>query len=281
MSAPRLRWLVAAIAAAMVGCETRTSPPDAAVAGGDAAGDLAGVRIVSLSPALTHAAQALGAGSAIVGCTPWCRAERAAVVGTFEDRNLEAIVALRPTLVLRQSTADDEGLARAVAGAARFERTLNSLDDVRAMVPALADALAAQGIDGAPAAATRVAADHAAAMAVELQTRGPVLFLFGTEPPAAFGHGTFIDGLWTGMGGRNAVARPGYPELSAEDVVRMRPEAIVVVGTAAVPGWLRDVATVVPLDAPCLLEPSTAMLVDGPRALASADRTIAAGAASR
>lgn len=281
MPAPRLRWLIAALAAAMVGCETRTAPPDGAVAAGEAARDAAAVRIVSLSPALTHAAQSLGAGRAIVGRTPWCRAEGASVVGTFEDRNLEAIVALRPTLVLRQSAVDDEGLARALAGAACFERTLSSLDDVRAMVPALAEALAAQGVDGAPAAAARVAADHAAAMALELRTRGPVLFLFGTEPPAAFGHGTFIDGLWTGMGGRNAVARPGYPELSAEDVVRMRPEAIVVVGTAGVPGWLRDVATVVPLDAPCLLEPSTAMLVDGPRALAAADQAIAAGAGSR
>jgi hypothetical protein len=35
---------------------------------------------------------------------------------------------------------------------------------------------------------------------------------------------------------------------------------------------------VVPLDASCLLEPSTAMLVEGPRALASADAAIAAKA---
>ena len=58
----------------------------------------------------------------------------------------------------------------------------------------------------------------------------------------------------------------------------MRPVAVVVVGTATVPAWLRDALTVVPLDASCLLEPSTAMLVDGPRALASADAAIAARA---
>lgn len=276
MPAPRFRWLTAALAASLVGCGERTAPKLAANGG-----HAGGARIVSLSPALTHAAQALGAGDAIVGRTPWCRAEGAAVVGTFEDRSLEAIVALRPTLVLRQSTAADEALRRAAPGAARFECTLSSLDDVRAMVTALAEALAAQGVAGAPEAARRLAAEHAAAMSAPVRTRGPVLFLFSTEPPAAFGRGTFVDGLWSGMGGRNAVAQPGYPQLSAEDVVRLRPAAVVVMGAATAPGWLRESATVVSLDAPCLLEPSTAMLVDGPRALASADRAIATEAEPR
>lgn len=276
MPAPRFRWLTAALAAALVGCGERAPPAEAARESSDGRS-----RIVSLSPALTHAAQALGAGDAIVGRTPWCRAEGAAVVGTFEDRNVEAIAALRPTLVLRQSTAADEALCRAAPGAARFECALSSLDDVRAMVPALAQALAAQGVSGAPEAAERVASDHAAAMSVAVRTRGPVLFLFSTEPPAAFGRGTFLDGLWSGMGGQNAVAQPGYPELSAEDVVRMRPSAVVVIGSAKAPGWLREAVPLVPLDAGCLLEPSIAMLVDGPRALASADRAIASEAGTR
>lgn len=273
MPSVRLTWLTAALAAALVGCDSRTEPR----AGIDAV-PAAGARIVSLSPALTHACQALGAADAVVGRTPWCRAAPAAVVGTFEDRNLEAIAALRPTLILRQASAADAALDRAAPDARRFDCTLSSLDDVRAMVPALAQVLSAQGIAGAPQAAVRIASEHAAAMAVPLRTRGPVLFLFSTDPPAAFGQGTFVDGLWTGLGGTNAIARSGYPELSAEDVVGMRPVAVVVVGTATVPAWLRDAVTVVPLDAACLLEPSTAMLVDGPRALASADAAIAARA---
>jgi ABC-type hemin transport system substrate-binding protein len=273
MPSVRLTWLTAALAATLVGCESRTEPR-----AGIAAAPAAGARIVSLSPALTHASQALGAGGSVVGRTPWCRAEQAAVVGTFEDRNLEAIAALRPTLILRQSSVADAALDRSAPDARRFDCTLSSLDDVRAMVPALADALAAQGIGGAPLAAARIATEHAAAMAVPLRTRGPVLFLFGTDPPAAFGQGTFVDGLWTGMGGTNAVRQSGYPELSAEDVVGLRPVAVVVVGTATVPAWLRDAVMVVPLDAACLLEPSTAMLVEGPRALASADAAIAARA---
>ena len=276
MPAPRFRWLTAALAATLVGCEERAAPEPAANEA-----RAGGARIVSLSPALTHAAQALGAGDAIVGRTPWCGAVGAAVVGSLEDRNLEAIVALRPTLVLRQSTVADEALGRAAPGAVLFERTLSSLDDVRAMVPALAEALAEQGVAGATEAAERLAADHAAAMSVPVRTRGPVIFLFSTDPPAAFGRGTFVDGLWSGMGGRNAVAQPGYPQLSAEDVVRLRPTAVVVIGAAKAPAWLREAATVVPLDAACLLEPSAAMLVDGPRALAAADLAIVTEAGAR
>ena len=276
MPLPRLRWLTAAIAAVLGGCEARSGPPSA-----DTGRDPAPLRIVSLSPAMTHSAQALGADAQIVGRTPWCRAPDAAVVGTFEERDLEAIAALRPTLVLRQSTVPDAALERATEGAHRFDRTLSSLDDVRAMVPALAAALEAGGMPGARAAGDRIAGAHAAGMAVPLRTRAPVLFLFGTDPPAAFGRGTFIDGLWTGMGGTNAVAAEGYPELSAEDVVRMQPAAVVVVGRATPPAWLQSSFRVVPLDAPCLLEPSTAMLVDGPRALASIDGAIASEAPAR
>ena len=273
MPIARLTWLIAALAVALVGCDSRTEPR-----AGAGAAPVAGMRIVSLSPALTHASQALGAGDAVVGRTPWCQAGQAVVVGNLEDRNLEAIAALRPTLILRQSAVADDALERAAPDARRFDCTLSSLEDVRAMVPALADVLAAQGIVGAPQAAARIASEHAAAMSEPLRTRGPVLFLFSTDPPAAFGQGTFVDGLWTGMGGTNAVRRPGYPELSTEDVVGMRPVAVVVIGKATVPAWLRESSAVVPLDAACLLEPSTTMLVEGPRALASADAAIAAQA---
>ena len=53
-----------------------------------------GPRIVSLSPALTHMVEALGAGDRVVGCTPWCGVAGARVVGSLEDRDLEPSVQL-------------------------------------------------------------------------------------------------------------------------------------------------------------------------------------------
>jgi len=231
-----------------------------------------GLRVVSLSPALSHSAIALGAAEAIVGRTPWCAAPDAPVVGSLTERNLEAIAALRPTLVLRQSSLPDPALAELCAslGAQLYERHLNSLADVKDMVRSLGEVLEAGGCAGAAGAAAAVLDRHA----TEVQRRvggGPTLFLFSADPPSAFGSGTFVDGLWSAMGGTNAVRAEGYPVLSAEDVVRLRPERVLLLGAPASPAWMAALGTAcaMPNAAP-LLEPGVAMLVDGPTLLRAA-----------
>lgn len=238
------------------------------------------LRVVSLSPALTHSAIALGAAGSIVGRTPWCTAPDAVVVGSLTDRNLEAIAALRPTLVLRQSGVPDAALEElcTALGARLYERHLNSLDDVRNMVRSLGEALEGAGCPGASGAASAALERHTA----ELQHRaaaGPTLFLFSTDPPSAFGAGTFVDGLWSAMGGTNAIRAEGYPVLSAEDVVRLRPARILLLGASAAPAWLHASGAACPVPvATALLEPSVAMLVDGPAILRAACDDRASGA---
>ena len=72
-------------------------------AGPDAV-DEAPARIVSLAPSLTETLFALGAGDRLVGVTDYCdhppEVSRIARVGGFVNPNLEAIIALRPDLVL-------------------------------------------------------------------------------------------------------------------------------------------------------------------------------------
>ncbi|MBK8259448.1 MAG: ABC transporter substrate-binding protein [Polyangiaceae bacterium] len=81
-------------------------------------------RVVSLSPSTTEAVFAVGGGYLLVGRSRFCdypkEVESIAVVGGFADPNLEAILALAPTLVVG---------ARGPAG------------------PALAESLAARKID--------------------------------------------------------------------------------------------------------------------------------------
>lgn len=243
----------------------------------------AGPRIVSLSPAITHTLEALGAAGGVVGCTPWCGAEGVPVVGSLADRNAEAIIALRPALVLRQGEQPDPALDDAiVAGGGRcLGWRLNSLDDVARMVVELGTALDSAGTQGCAAGAERLLATHRQAVAERVRTSGPVLFLFATDPPAAFGAGTYLDDLWRSMGGTNAVAQQGYPALTAEDVLRMRPRAVAVVTGGAsgeLPSWLARLPDVHLLTAPELLEPSSRMLVAGPVALRGLDDAIASGA---
>jgi iron complex transport system substrate-binding protein len=240
----------------------------------------AGARIVSLSPALTRTVTELGGGAAIVGRTPWCETPEAAdvrIVGSLEDRDLEAIAALHPTLILRQSSVADPALemvARSV-GAEVHTWHFDRVADVQASLVPIANLLADAGIATAPETAVRVTALHHEAVAAPVRTTGPVLFLFAVDPPMAFGTGTYVDDLWTAMGGSNAMRRPGYPAITAEDVVRLAPAAIISIGRSEIPAWMADASPArVAIDAPDLLEPSAWMLVQGPASLRRADDAI-------
>lgn len=241
-----------------------------------AAGNAA--RIVSLSPALTRTVCMLGGQGAVVGRTPWCEAPDAMVVGTLEDRNLEAIAALHPTLILRQSSAEDPALETVAASSGATVHTwhFDRVEDVRAGLAPLAKLLAAAGIPGAEAAARDLLERHQRAIAAPVRTTLPVLFLFSVDPPMAFGTGTYVDDLWRTMGGANAISKAGYPTLTAEDVIRLAPSAVVVIGRGSLPPWIGSASPAqVQVDAPDLLEPSARMLVDGPASLHRVDESIA------
>ena len=275
------RAVTATLAACAIACGRAEPDPGT----GDAPGRLSAPLargIVSLSPALTHTAQALGAGDRIVGRTAWCDAPGARIVGSLEERDLESIVALRPALVLRQSYAPDpalEAAARSVGARLVEVRAIDRVRDVEEAAASVADALESMGVVGARArAAEAIAAFHRATASPVACTR-PVAFLYSTDPPAAFGAGTFVDDAWRAMGGRNAVTAQGYPAVSAEDLVRMAPAAIVMVVPKAtpVPDWLRTAAPAVAVaESAALLEPSLRMLERAPAALREVDADLAA-----
>ncbi|MGH7879693.1 MAG: helical backbone metal receptor, partial [Candidatus Binataceae bacterium] len=68
-------------------------------------------RIVSLAPSVTETLFALGAGDEVVGVSQYCDYPPAVLdlprVGSFLTPNVEAIAALRPTLVIGLSTSSD------------------------------------------------------------------------------------------------------------------------------------------------------------------------------
>ncbi|HXW60184.1 MAG TPA: ABC transporter substrate-binding protein, partial [Myxococcota bacterium] len=57
-------------------------------------------RIVSLAPSYTDVIEALGQGDRLVGITAHCRASGKKSIGTFADANFEAIMELKPDLIL-------------------------------------------------------------------------------------------------------------------------------------------------------------------------------------
>lgn len=250
-------------------------------------------RIVSLSPAMTRTVMDLGAGELIVGRTPWCAATDAPVVGTLQDRDLARIAELRPTIIMVQAAELDAELARVAksTGAKVVLTHIDRLADVEAMVSTLAGELASAHVLGAEEARDRILAEAARAREeakVIVAAQGPTLILFGTEPPTAFGALTYVDDLWSAMGGQNAVKRAGYPELTLEDIVRLDPAHILLVrgskrdfppALEALPLRLKERLRIVV--APTLLEPSSALLREGPAALLEgASKTPSTGATS-
>lgn len=225
--------------AALVGCGDSATPGAAPEVAGPA-------RIASLSPAITECVSELGLADRIVGRTPWCEIAESVVpvVGTLLDVDAEALVRCAPTMVLVQPPAQgiDPALSALAAshGWAIHSWQINGLDDARAAMEGLANAVA----EADPASADSVHARHAdwrarldASLAPlpappEGARVGPVLVMVGGIEGMAFGRGTYIGDALDRMGVQNAVERPGYPVLSAEDVVRIGPNAIVVIGGA-------------------------------------------------
>jgi len=202
------------------------------------------VRIVSLSPAITECVAELGLADHLVGRTPWCEAcpAEVPVVGTLLDVDAEAMVRAAPKLVLVQPPAQgiDPSLAR-LAGSHGWtlrEWRINGLEDARAAMDGLARAVT----DADPSVAGAVRERHDAWCAMLDAALEPlpassaggdigrVLVMIGGLEGIAFGRGTYIDDALVRLGVTNALERPGYPSLSAEDLVRIAPNTVLVIG---------------------------------------------------
>ena len=182
-----------------------------------------GVRVVSLSPSTTETVAALGALSSLVGRSRFCDfpAEVRALpdVGGYVDPNLEAIVALGPSLVLGARGPAGRAIADALTarGIDAYFPPADSLADIDAMIAGVGarlkrDAEARALIERMRAQRLRVVARVSAAPSVR------ALMLFGLQPIVAAGRSTFAGELLELAGATNVVIAEGYPALDLEAV---------------------------------------------------------------
>ncbi len=191
-----------------------------------------GVRVVSLSPSTTETVAALGALSSLVGRSRFCDfpAEVRALpdVGGYVDPNLEAIVALGPSLVLGARGPAGRAIADALTarGIDAYFPPADSLADIDAMIAGVGarlkrDAEARALIERMRAQRLRVVARVSAAPSVR------ALMLFGLQPIVAAGRSTFAGELLELAGATNVVIAEGYPALDLEAVAALDPDVIV------------------------------------------------------
>jgi iron complex transport system substrate-binding protein len=192
-----------------------------------------GERIVSLTPSVTETLFALGVGSAVVGVSQYCdyppSVSTLPKVGSFITPNIEAIAALRPTLVIGPTTASDIREIRALR--AMGIATL-MVDD--SSVVAIEESIIRVGDRIGRGARARVLVHtiRAEMAAVEQRLRQAprrsVLMVVGHQPMVAVGRGTFLDELLALADAANiaGVSGQAWPRLSLEYVIASRPEVI-------------------------------------------------------
>lgn len=204
-------------------------------------------RIVSMLPSLTESVCALGACDRLVGVDrysnwPAAMVDKLPKLGGLDDALIEAIVALRPDVVLASTSA--RALDRLDAlGLKVLRLKSDSHADTRRSLVRLADLL------GHPEQAPRVWAvverDLAAAAArLPPGLRGARVYFEISGGPYAAGRSSFIGETMGRLGLVNIVpAELGpFPKLNPEFVLRERPDVVVSVQREAAamaqrPGW--------------------------------------------
>lgn len=207
-------------------------------------------KIVTLAPSETEAIYAIGSGEQVVGVDEYSNyPEEAASKTKVGDMttNIEAVVALNPDLVLASSSMNSEAITK-----------LRELKiTVLATDPLTYDAVVAKienlgKIMNRPTEAAAIADNMRSVKqqvtdAVKGAEKKTVYLEF--SPGWSVGSGTFLDELLTLAGGTNvAASKPGWFEVSAEEVVTQNPQLIIypalkedpnpiVAGINSRPGW--------------------------------------------
>lgn len=190
-------------------------------------------RVVTLAPSLTETVLALGAGERLVGVSRFDDApavQKLPRVGGYTDPSVEAVVSLRPDLVLCEPSPGNRAAVERMAalGAPVLAVALGSEEEILAALREVGGALglAGKGEEVARATRGRVDAVRGRAKAV---APVKVLVVYDWDPLVVAGPGSFGDGMLLAAGATNAAqsARTAYPVFSAELAVRAAPEVIV------------------------------------------------------
>ncbi|HET6439466.1 MAG TPA: helical backbone metal receptor [Anaeromyxobacter sp.] len=195
-------------------------------------------RVVVLAPSLTDVVLALGLGDRLVGVTSVDRRPEVRSlprVGGFVDPNPEAILGLRPDLVLWVTDGAAAAPVRRLAELARA--SVRPFPILALDVVSVADVLAAPRVVGEALGAAEAGQRLAAEMAerverVRAEARGlprrRVLFVVGRDPLVVAGPGSFPDELLRIAGCSNAVGgeRP-WPIYPLEKAVAADPDLVV------------------------------------------------------
>lgn len=213
------------------------------------------LRIVSTSPVITETLFALGIGSRVVGVSNYCHYPAEAAtrprIGTYLEPDIEAIVRLKPDLVLIERLPN-----RAIEQltAARVPVRTVVTGDIAANMRLMEDVAEAAGVKEQGLQLTaRLRRELESLKPAPSAARVRAVFIVGRAPQSldnliAAGTKSHLDELMALAGGVNAIDSPlPYAKISLETILRARPQVIIDMGqmgdkTAITPEQQRAVA---------------------------------------
>jgi iron complex transport system substrate-binding protein len=195
-------------------------------------------RIVSTAPSITETLFALGLGQRVVGVSQYCEwpaeVKQLPKVGTYIQPNIEAIVRLRPDLVLLERASNEVANRLQSFGIRYAEVPHGSLAETFAGMNVIARAA------GAPERGTVLVSRLQAGLEAIRQRAATlpkvrVIMIVDRRPGTledliAVGPGNYENELIEAAGGENVLAHAGlmsYPRIALETVLRENPEVIV------------------------------------------------------
>jgi iron complex transport system substrate-binding protein len=202
-------------------------------------------RIVSTAPNITEMLFALGLGDRVVGVTTYCtyppEAQKLPKIGTYAKPNVEAILGVRPDLVIVSKTG--------VHSASLFAGTKLNVLEVK--TESVMDIFSAMGNIGTAAGVGQRAAKLVTSLSAELahikriagsKPATSMMFLVGRsanslENMIVVGRGSYLNELIATAGGRNVFddAKVDYAKISLEQILARNPEVIIDLGDMAEP----------------------------------------------
>lgn len=190
-------------------------------------------RVVTLAPSLTEIVLDLGKGDLLVGVSRYddaAEVRHLRRVGGFLDPVPEAILALRPDLVLAQPSPGNQGAVERLAslGIPVLVLPLHTVEEILASVRAVGAALGDEAGGRALAARIEAGISEVRERTASLP-RKRTLIVYGWKPLVVAGPASFAHELLLAAGGENVAAEASgaYPTFPAEAVLAAKPEAIV------------------------------------------------------
>jgi len=191
-------------------------------------------RVVSLNPSLTATLVAVGALDVLVGVDRFSAGQQAEVaglpqVGGLSDPSLEAVIALRPDLVVLVPSAEQRDFRGRLAdlGVPVLAVDPVSFEEVLEAIVTLGERVGRGAAARARVAAVRGAREQVEAAARGVAPPGTVLVL-QRDPLFVVGRGSFVDEMLASVGARNLGAEFGapYPRVTREWLIAAAPELI-------------------------------------------------------